>query len=565
MFSHGHGSHYHENEIHTALAVFEKAMLLSPELTESVKKNATIPFYQLGDHTVYLDGGFWDLTRAWIRIYIEELKKYCPCDLNPDLMIEEAKDYIPQGFFHQKIVKLKPWVHDISGLGVHLTAQYGYIAAILKLSAEVAETILSFTVGGKGIHVLCNAIDIMIFPFVRSIQKYARVFSHGKTLNESSFLLPMRMAWFSRKIKKSQSRVFFHIQEALAFRQVELDKINSSGPKSVFHRRGHRLLWIESLKRKTDPLFEEIKNLESELNSENISLKRKNKIIQRIEKLKAKIQQVSRLNRKDFFGMRFKRYFLLRSRKGRKAYMQGNGLANRVAGRHILWPLSFQENILEKVLTEKSIETSLEVDVDVDEIRDGLIEEFLSQKNIDKNSSGFEEHKKAVQSFITDIEIIFDVTKPYAVRLMKVYAIETTINGLFYHYFKITSSILAGKYQMSFSDKMKFQWAFGKFFNLSYRFSDFLAAIAMTKKTQIAQTYKYESMEKLFAFLHYLYEVQTLLKDQTGITKEEFFERLKMKDHQLRSISLDQKKTIFGTLPFKSKSITCRKLVGKSQ
>ena len=563
VYSHGHK--YSEKEIHTALSVFEKAILLSPELLKKTEKHTLVPFYKLNGQKIYLNDGFWNLTRAWLRIYIQEIEEYCPCDLNLDMMIEEAKDYFPESFLKQKVFRtFNKTSREMSHQGVYLVAKYGHTAAILKFSAEVAETILSLTIGGKGIHVFCNIIDVLIFPLVRVAQKYTTAFSYGRQTKKNPLLFSLRMAWLSYRIRKSQKKVFFHIQQTLAFRESELTQINAQGPRSFFHKKGHRLLWIESLKKKTDILFEQMEKWKTQLQIPSLSSQKKESIKKKIRKTSEKIERVSKLNRKDFFGRRYKRYLLLKSRKSHTTYMQGHHLPDKILGQGILWPLSFQENIMEPVLADSPL-SQADFKLVTDEIRDGLIEEFLSRKTSIKGNSDFESRKKAIQFFLFDIEQIFDSKNSSDFRLMKVYSIEMALGSLFVYYLKMAGSILSQTHQMSLWEQMRLQWSFGHFFRLTHEFSDFLASVAITNKTDSIQFYKYESMEKLLAFFDYLYEVQTFLANKEVMEKEDIFKILNKQKDRLRSISLlKEKKTSFH-LPFVEPSIQCKKLVEKYQ
>ena len=407
------------------------------------------------------------------------------------------------------------------------------------------------------------------FPHGEKNSKVCESFSYGKNLGGSGLLSSARMAWLSRQIKKSQKKVFFRIDQALVFREQELEKVNKEGPKSFFHQRGHRFLWIEHLKRKTDPLFEKIAELELQLQNENLKPKEQNGIVKQIEKMKSKIESISQVNRKDFFGMRFKRFLLFRSRKGRKSYMFGNHFQDKVTGQNIFWPLSLQENTIERVLESNILSPTIETSRD--EIREGLIEEFLLNKKdmgeFLKDETELNNKKEAIQFLLADIEQIFNTKNSQAERLMRTYTIEATLGTLFAHYLNISSSILSQKYEMSFAEHIKLQWIFGSFFNLAYQFSDFLSSVSITKDKTKIQFYKYESMEKLLAFFDYLYEVHFLLKaDSKVISKQMVFERLNSQNHKLKSLSLlQEKKTAFSLLPFKTAIPQCKKLIEKYQ
>ena len=584
MLSFAHGSHPSEKEIETAIAVFEKAILLSPEFIEQTKTNSITPFYILNGHKVYLTDGFWNLTRAWLRIYIQDFEKHCPCDLDPELMIQTAKKHAPSGLFKQASNKTKNTGKKISYSTSKLTAQYGYTAATLKVSSEIAETILSVFMGMHGAHIWCNVIDAAIIPLARYFQKYIRVFSYGNKLSYSRLIFSLRMVWLSRQIRKSQKKAFFIIETALDFNKESLEQVNQKGPKK------HRLLWLNKLKRKTDPLFEQISQLEQEYHSlENrteetaiseskIALQQK-KLTKKIEKLKAKINRLSQVNRKSFFGNRFKRYLLLRSRKGQTAYMSGQYLPDKIAGKKILWPLALQENILEPILNHKNQAPSL--DIEPDEIQKGLVEEFflkrqtsapysikepadhlkIQQKNDPKAMSKESHH--FVYSLLESIEQIFNTEKDKKIRMMNSLAIENNLAVLFGRYLQLSLSVLNQRYNLSYKELIRLYWLIGRFSHSVYEFSDFLSSVSIVKNKNKIKFYKYEAMEKLLAFLDYLYEVQTLLANKQ-LNKEEIFNTLRERQENLISLSLlRDKKTAFNFIPFKKAQARCNKLVEK--
>ncbi|MGI9549297.1 MAG: hypothetical protein ACR2M7_04925 [Bdellovibrionales bacterium] len=556
-YSHDHSSNAKDVEV--ALSLFEKSILLSPELLSSIQKNSVTPFYKVGKHKVYLDEGFWNLTKAWVRIYINDIEKHCNCDLDPDIVVEEARKHLPQGFLKQKILSSgKHFAEEASYTGVYITAKYGYVMAGLKLSAEVAETIISVFLGMKGIHVVCTAIDIMLYPIVRGIQKHTRSFFYGRQLESSGGLVLLKTAWFSRQIRKSKKKVFFHIDQALEFRDQELKEVNEKGPKSLFNKQGHRLTWLENLKHKTDPLFKEIRQLELNLDAATHPWK-KQQIEKQILKKRNKIEKISKVSRKDFFGHRFKRFLFLKSRKGKKTYMVGKDQQDKMVQKGLMWPLSLQENVIEPSLSSKTQKGPLKLQPDL--IRDGLIEEFLSQKFSDEN---LDNKKETIQSFLKDIESIFDTRLSSQERLMKVYILETAFGVLLSKFFKVSFKALSKKYHLSFSDRLRLHWNFGRFFHSIYDFSDFLTSVAVIKNKKKIQFHKYESMEKTLALLSYLYEMQKFLKNK-NLNKVSLFEKLNSQKYYIESISLSKNKNRkIKLIPFVRKNIECKKLVEKA-
>ena len=567
--SFSHGNHYSEKEIETALAVFEKVILLSPELIEQTNTNAVTPFYKVNGHKVYLNNGFWNLTKAWLRIYIQELEKYCPCDLDPNLMIETAKKHIPQSFLKQKTNKSKIPIRNSSYLFTQNAAKYGYTFAVAQLSFETAEAIFFTFIGLPGAHAFCNIGNIAITFTNRIIQKYTRTFSNGQSLSRSGLIFSLKMAWVSRQIRKSQNKVFFTLQDMLIFNEEILETVNQQGPKE------HRLLWLNKLKQKTDPLFQKISKLEEEYYGledqleeltekdsakKNKIHKKQKKLKKQIETLQNKINHLSKVNRKSFFGNRFKRYLLLKTRKGQITYMKGHHLPDKILGKKNLWPIALQENILEPVLDNKNQTHSLETEPD--EIQKALVEEFLEKRSANSESL-FNGERQVVYSLLESIEQIFDTTEDTRHRLMTTQSIENALAVLFSQYFKVSISILEKKYSLSYKELFKLNWIFGRFFHSVYDFSDFLSSISITKNKDKIKFYKYETMEKLLAFLDYPYEIQILLTN-TQLEKEELFNRLQERYNQITSLSLlKSKRTAFSFVPLKKAKVKCKQLVEK--
>ena len=613
--SHAHGIKSSERERQAVLAVFEKAISLSPDfLAVSKNRSSNTPFYKVGGHKIYLDEGFWNLTRAWLKLYIQEVEKHCSCKLDPDLMIKEAKNYTAQSFFKQKV--FEP-AKDIGQIFAYKTAfwstRYGYLVALMKLSAETAETVLSTVIGLKGLHFLCRLNDFLILTTMGNIQTYSRAFFYGKKINHSRWLSFIKMVWISRQIRKSQKKAFFYINQKLVVREEALREVNKEGPKSWFHKEGHRRLWIEKLKRKTDPLFEKIAEWQKELNHTETSPKKRAALKRKIKSAEKKIEALSKISRKDFFGTRQGRFFWLLSRKGRVAHMADSHLPYKILSSKAFWPLLPAETIINKAvgsspfslpdlwpkeqpLTNGNKEKSLAdpadfsskgafpvgsfadpVDLEpssnskdlagevredkdhhhskdfVDEIREGLVEEFLLAQE-----APHEGKKQALYMLLEDIERVFDVSLPAQKRMMSALSVKLALGALFAHYLDMIFPALFK--EAAFSEKVKAKRAFGRFFNLIDEFSDFLSFVSLSKSAKKIQLYKYESMEKLLAFFSYLYETQTLLK--SGAPRDKIFTALKNEELKIKNLSLlKEKKTAFSLFPFKKGKAQCEKLV----
>ena len=623
-FSHGH--HNSDKQIEISLALFEKAIQLSPDL---VPKNPAkhVPFYKVNGYKVYLTGPIWELVRMWMVIYLRDIELYCKCDIDIDLMIREAKKYIPKNPLLSTVSTMgKNITQDLALLAVYFTAKYGRIVASIKVSAEIAETLILMYFG-RIAHFACNAITATLVFMARTVQKTYRFLSFGGEFSNSRLLFSARMAWVYRQINKSQKRVFFTINESLAYNREKLEQLSIKNP--------NRLLWIESLKAKTDPLIEKIKELKLELSTNlDLTQKQQNKIEKRIENLLNKIDQHSAVNRKDFFGKRFKRYLWLKSRKNKKTYLNSYDLKDNFKAfmKSDFWPLGAQY-ILESVteqpkpshLQSPDKDNLLYVDFDTlnqleglksqnldasdilnnlqnlnvvlpttntkeeinmsnytDGVISGLIEEYL--KKIYPENTDLKVEQKVAEAFLSDFHVIFDSRIVTRERFIKARIIEAFLS-LFWADFlaKAKRKIFQNNQGMTLGQKTSLVWRLGQVENLSHQFSDFLAAVSVIKDKNKIHYYKYETIEKFLSFLLFYNNIILATKKdytnfnefskhfdklQQGLTLEfeTFFSQLDEQKQNLKSLSLNkEKRTAISLIPFKKARPQCKKIIRKYQ
>ena len=570
-----------DNQIHSALELFEKAYSLSPELIPDSRSQNLTPYYMVNGQKIFINQAFWGLIKSWIDIYLEEIKTHCKCDLDSDLLIEEAKIYAPENrLLKTSFEKVKQGGEDLSHLGAHLTAKYGKTVAILKLGAETAETIAAVGLGLKGIHLVCAPIDFMIFPLARKIQKYSRVlFFYGPQMSNSSLFFTARMAWISRSLNRRKKNVFFYIDSALQFNQEQLEKINNEGPKSLFKKKGHRLLWLEKLKAGTDSLFDEIEGLKKNLDNPVLSERDRARIQKRIKRVQNKIERLSKINVKNFFGTRFKRYLLLKSRKAKMAYMNDSDLSplkftyQSIGGKNHFWPLAphfLIKNSLDLDMhnTEHNMNTDFLKNKSQtpyqqsDEVVSGLINEFLEKIDANKNNEGLELRQKSVDYFLSDFHKIFDVNKNTTERLLSAYAVEVLLSHFFSYYLKLVEGKLLRQHTLTFRQRIRLYSEIGGVANLAFEFTDFLTAAAITKKEDKIKFYKYETIEKFFSFLHYFNQINKMAN--RSMEPEELLKKLKEKSYEIKSISLlKQKNRAVNFIPYVKRTPQCNKLIEK--
>ncbi|MBC6415330.1 MAG: hypothetical protein GDA46_02950 [Bdellovibrionales bacterium] len=561
-------------QINIALDLFEKAIQLSPELIPTSHSSLS-PYYKRGRNNITIEGALWDLTKTWMSVYLEEIKKDCQCNLTTEDLLGQPQIYRATNQLLKKGIEgIDHNIEKATQIGTQITAKYGKTAAGLKIGSEVAETVISFGLGMKGVHIICNLFDLMIFPISRKIQKYGSLlFSYGPTLSSNSLLFTAKMAWISRRLKKLQKTVFFDINQVLHFNQEELEKLNAQGPSSsLFNKKGHRLLWLENLKAKTDPFWLKITNLEKQLESPFLSQADKKNIEKKILSNKKKIQQISKLNRKDFFGNRFKRYFFLTSRKGRKAYMDGEDLKQShfiyttiKPFRNHFWPLApifLIENVLdkEKIEIHTSHPSWLTKDsptlhTQTDDIILTLVNEFLNELNQEK----LKEKQESISFFISDFHKIFDTTQETNSRIISAYAVEILLSQFFSYYLQIAKKKWLHSYPLSYKEKIQLYWNMGQVERLAYEFTNFLTAVAITKKPEKINFYKYESIEKFFSFLLYFDKISRNLKE-IGNYKESL-DQLKTASYKIQTYSLTKEKNSIIQIPFIKRKAKCHDIV----
>ena len=210
----------HTSDSSAMVSIFHQAVLSSPEMMEASQNLASTPYIKIGSDRIYLNSHFWNLVAAWLRVYKTELSQECECNFTVEEMIENVRDHKAEGAFSGIPKNLS----NLSGQGTMLVQKYGYVAATIKVAAEVAETVLSLFVGGKGLHAFCNTIDLMIFPAARMIQSFFSKYRYGKNLSHSGMLLALKSSWISYKIHKARKRVFLEIQPLFEFSRKRITK-----------------------------------------------------------------------------------------------------------------------------------------------------------------------------------------------------------------------------------------------------------------------------------------------------------------------------------------------------
>ena len=351
LWSHAH-THTHapsqssENLLLTE-ELFNQAVMLAPEVLSASEKGSTnTAYFKVWGYHIPLNNGFRNLMRGWMRLYQQKIEAYCACDIPEETLLKHATASIAEGFFATKIGN--PTSHAGEHIAMSLysySARYGKVAALLKASAEVVEHSLAFFSLGKGVHIFCNVIDVMIFFILRKTQTFTRVFSgSNNAMNKnkgSSLLMAFRSAFLSMLIKRAQKQVFFHL-ETTDINPITLAKVDQEGIKK--HKRA---AWVSRLSQKITPLIAQIQQIDSSLEQEGLLDQQKIKLLKKRRKLYRKMENITQVSQKNFFGKRYKRFGFLLSRKSTGTYLKGDSFLDTLISKPGFWPSAIQENILQ--------------------------------------------------------------------------------------------------------------------------------------------------------------------------------------------------------------------------
>ena len=559
----GSSAHVHSpasEDIEHIKNLYRLAITLSPAVLDSVDTSSAHPYLKIGGKYVPLNTGFWQLVQGWVRLYRSEIEQYCPCDIDEQKLVQEARDEIARGFVDTKITRKLSNFGEFVIVGAYgLSARYGKAALLLKAAAEVAEHTLSIFVGGKGVHIFCNIIDAMILFLFRKSQIYMRVFNNSKTLDQSRFLSVMRLAWFNRLMKNKNKNVFLYLQST-EINEHALDHVDEEGAK-----KNKRAKWVRSLSKKMEPILNRTQEIDTQLENESLSVEDRKKLLKERKRLVKKAEDLTQVFRKSFFGKRYGLSLFLFSRRWSSQYLKGITLSDELTSRNLIWSMGLQENVLERTLIKQVEETGLMQDrstlpLPPDEIRTGLVEEFV-EKIQQANTTGY---VHSIERILIDVEKIFDPSLKMAERYLLVSIIESGFLGLFEYYLLevMHPELVRSSGGLNLWGRARLRWRLERFIYYVFMYSDFLRTVALIKDPSKINSYKYESMEAFLNLFEYLYQLSKLPGERH--TKESLLAKLDEHLYRVQSFRPQfEKRTMFKwiRIPFIRPLPMCRSLV----
>ncbi|MBK9041257.1 MAG: hypothetical protein IPL83_19245 [Bdellovibrionales bacterium] len=567
--------------IQAIVELYQLSASLSPKIMdENHDKNKSEAFLMLGNERIHLNSHFWQLVRAWVRIYQTELARDCvQCEFtSEEELLREAEDVVARGFFQTKIaIPLGRSLGQVAESTAEIGAQFGTVALLVKVASEVAETVASKLIGGAGVHVVCTAIDAVILFWTRHLQVAYRIPSWSNRLGTGSAQTSWRYWFASQAVKRAQKRVSFE------FGPFELDEagikiLDAEGSNRWwgFIGKSKRRLWLEYLKSKAEPLAKEISEIDSQLTEqpENQSLLKRKRI------LNHRLQKISSLDRRVYLGLRKKRLLFLRARqRGYSTFLRSEDGIDPALNHQMLWIIAVQEGLLHRGMisqesspprgdTPSSAQFSISSGsrVSKNQIIEGLANEYSIGSSHAETGEGLlerENRKILIQSLLTDVETIFDHSVPPAQRYLHTLIIEQTLVGFMYQMIKwqmdqqepdIEKNWLGQIMEMS-----SLRTRGGRLVKFIYEYSDFLRVASVTKKPLFLSQYKYEAMESLMRIFRHLDKLGSILQEHSPLADK--LTELKLANHQLLTYApWAQKKTVYSWIPFLKPKLRCEDL-----
>ncbi|MYE07147.1 MAG: hypothetical protein F4X95_00085 [Oligoflexia bacterium] len=575
VYAHVHSSHSHSKDnLLIAEEIIVQAFALAPEVTEMAegskaqaytRTNASpyIPFIKVGTKVIPVNSNFWNLVRGWIRLYRHEIEHYCPCDMNEEELVKEAKDHIAKDFLRLKVGE--PLAHLVEHGALTLygyAGRYGRAYAAIIAALEVAEHSLSVFFGGKGLGFLCNAIQATAFFLVRTVQIYTRAFLNSNTLGENQLLTILRTALLNRIMKTAERKVFFLLQTA-HINEKNLAIVNEEGAG----KKNNRTRWVGTVSKKAQAVLQQINTLDAELENEELSEIERSRLLKERATLDKKMEKITTVSRKSFLGKRYKRWLLLLSRKGQETHLKGTTYTDMSTTGHWLWNLSIEENILERAFIQESYQkterTPSRVDINPDEVRIFLAKEFVEK--IKHPNTDEKRHILSVEHVLTDIENIFDPSLTMRERYLLTLLVEVVLTGFFEYHLRLIYKRLASpnadlNIWQRIKARAKLRGQIEPFIKYVFLYSDFLRTVSLINNKTRIQAYKYEAMGNLLIFFEYLNQLSQLAKSNS--TREQIIAALDQGLHRIKAGQVQREKsTIRSWIPFRTPLPWCRNLV----
>ncbi|USN47759.1 MAG: hypothetical protein H6626_01310 [Pseudobdellovibrionaceae bacterium] len=565
---HGHAVNDDDSGLSRHVLVLKSATELVPDMLSHKTASGVMPYVHVGGEKIYLNSHFWELVRGASQLYYEEIKEECVhCHVpHPEEVVEQAKELVAKGWLTHTSGRFANVAVDRYGRAfVGLGARYGVVAGVLKVVGELAEDALLVVLKMPGAHMMCEVITAALTVASSRLQTGYRAFRYGGQHHTGSWSTLVKVAYYGRKIRKAQNRVVF-ASPPFELDAAALELLDAQGPqkKSFFTslEGGKRQQFLTWLKSQTQHLYEELQQLPPP-KDRTWRQKIQEKTLQK------KLERVQTLHRKLVEGRRYKRFFLLVSRKGSPQYLNGSTEIERSLRGPWLWVLSAEAHFLDRVIIPEN-EQGLEVSRfqsrpagEEDFIRQSLAEQFVGSND--------EAHKSFVSDVLNDIGLLFDSNISRNQKYMNLVSLEALMGGYLLRLSQkvneqewqeaVTESGLEGFKKLSLN--AKYWW---RSENLGYYFDqyfDFLRVVAVSPTSRFDGWAKYEAMEYFLLLLRTLSQIDVENLKEKSPASQQILDILK---DQLQTLNGSRfwvpKKRVYRLFPLSTSPLRCEQLGG---
>jgi hypothetical protein len=463
-------AHHDEEDSQAHERATAELMLKIAELTPAVlaDEGASQVNLILGQQQIAMNGAFWQLVRGWIRLYYQELQHDCDecVQISEHQFLAVADDQIAKSFLQMKVYR--PFMNSLGHIAVGtagLGARLGKVALVAKATSEVAETVLSKTIGAGGVHVVCNLLDAVILFGSRHIQTASRVFSWTSSFGGSRLANVAQLGFVAASVHRVQKRARF-LAGPVQVNEEVLQELNANAPTRWWGlvKDPDRTPWVRELA----------------------------------------AEGVKDLQRTAILGSIPRRILWLKP-KPKSPF-------ERVLNSNWLWLLQVQESLLQKSLIRTATADFKNKNLaqlfasDHDEIRQGLAREFSPQQ------------AQFVEELLKDVEVVFNPQASKSARYLQVSVLENLLGGFLY---SIYNQILEEKGELHGSSwsgvwhQARLTWHGGKFVSYIYEWADFLRLASLQTDPEKIARFKYEAMESLLRILTHIQSASEVVKIKT--------------------------------------------------
>lgn len=455
------------------------------------------------------ESGTWSVMKAWMRLYYRELHRghrhsdasgsaqsgdwrqflQSEAALLESLEVEAAKGGVI-GSLRERTART---VAQVASESADLGARHGKAVLVAKITAEAAEEALTLMAFNVGVHVLCQAIDVVLVFLVRRVQSWFRAMSYQHVFSESVSIQLVRRYWVARAAKNVFKKVDWTV-EPFEMNANDVASIDQFGPNRYWGlvsegKRAAFLKWVEEKARRKGSTG------------------------------KGRNSFQFRISRDQFFGKRYARFGYLLSRKNSFHYMRGTDSISKRSDSFLLWPLVFEESVVEPALFEPGLTADLR------HFQSGSSEARVHSVGLSRyaewelkrveqvlNRAGRIRNREVWSKLLGDVAVIFDASRPRRERYALALLFEEVMGVWVYQQYQALVREQLEKTRLTGWQKARIRYRLAEPQKSVYELSDFLRVAALSQDSASLKSAQGMSERFLIALLQTLESIPSELE-----------------------------------------------------